>query len=335
MSMKWSMRKVPSQFMPLWNIRFNVSMELGKVSRRILSGGRLTGWDLSRRLILWRCYPMSLTTGKDTTGFVVVGCRRKVVIYAWKDGDAREAKAIALYPKTASGRLAVSQREWIQLLGGPAAPLDNSSLTAGTGSSGHERLCYCVQGLSLLNTRRLPHRLRTKLGLVFAAVSVTLHEQLLRFPQVIDAVLYKAHIGISPGLFLWEYISRKAPSYQVVTNYLKSIDPKICIKYLKFIIEGRHEEYHDRITLSVKRRNETHGGVDAKLLKFLNTNDKTRVDRLHSILSPTDAKVRATDGQIAIRESGTVLVHVPRCRGEVTHYQRWKALPRKLNDPMA
>lgn len=51
-----------------------------------------------------------------------------------------------------------------------------------------------------------------------------------------------------------------------MANYLESIDPKICVKYLEYIIEERLEEtpvYYDRLaelyismTLSAKRRNE-------------------------------------------------------------------------------
>lgn len=54
--------------------------------------------------------------------------------------------------------------------------------------------------------------------------------------------------------------------HQAVANYLESIDPKICTKYLEYIIEERREEspvYHDRLaelyismTLTAKRRNE-------------------------------------------------------------------------------
>ncbi len=54
--------------------------------------------------------------------------------------------------------------------------------------------------------------------------------------------------------------------HQAVANYLEGIDPKICAKYLEYIIDERHEEsqaFHDRLaelyinmTLSAKRRNE-------------------------------------------------------------------------------
>ncbi|KAF9448658.1 hypothetical protein P691DRAFT_668993 [Macrolepiota fuliginosa MF-IS2] len=405
--------------------------------------------------------------------------------------DFNPAKVIALYPETVSGRLAVPQREWIQLHGGPAAPSDDSSSTVGTGSGEHERLGSGSEeggkhektatelldtvasaagasgagaikrlkgtGLGLLGVhaqkekdddtasvhsvtarkapvhddfRRSIETLtgylvdrRTKLEPVLAAVSITPQnqydefrplsevpvtelyalpnaplsaltpEQLLRFAQVVDTALYKAYIVIRPGLLgafcrlqNWcevseveedlrahqrflelkdlyygkkmhgkalqllrelsertsdvedklrpsiTYLQKLGPEYldhifqysrwmfeqdadmafeiflsedvelpyQAVANYLESIDPKICAKYLEFIIEERHEEspaYHDRLaelyismTLSAKRRNEdkTQKEVYAKLLKFLNTNDKIGVDRLYGLLSPTE-----------------------------------------------
>ncbi len=54
--------------------------------------------------------------------------------------------------------------------------------------------------------------------------------------------------------------------HQAVASYLENIDPKICARYLEFIIDERHEEspvFHDRLaelyikmSLMVKRRNE-------------------------------------------------------------------------------
>ncbi|KXN86467.1 Vam6/Vps39-like protein [Leucoagaricus sp. SymC.cos] len=88
--------------------------------------------------------------------------------------------------------------------------------------------------------------------------------------------------------------------HQAVANYLESIDPQICAKYLEYIIEERYEEspgFHDRLaelyinmTLSAKRRNEDKlkKEVYTKLLKFLNMNDKIGVERLYGLLSLTD-----------------------------------------------
>ncbi|KAJ3573523.1 hypothetical protein NP233_g2376 [Leucocoprinus birnbaumii] len=88
--------------------------------------------------------------------------------------------------------------------------------------------------------------------------------------------------------------------HQAVANYLESIDPKICAKYLEFIIDERQEEspaFHDRLaelyinmTLTAKRRNEdsTRKEVYGKLLAYLNTNERIGVERMYGLLSPTD-----------------------------------------------
>ncbi|XP_006455342.1 hypothetical protein AGABI2DRAFT_187742 [Agaricus bisporus var. bisporus H97] len=122
-------------------------------------------------------------------------------------------------------------------------------------------------------------------------------------PEYLDHIfqfsrwIFDQNVDMGFEIFLSEDVELP---HQAVANYLESINSKICAKYLEYIIEERHEEtpaYHDRLaelyismTLNAKRRNEdtTRKEVYAKLLQFLNTNDKIGADRLYGILSPTD-----------------------------------------------
>ncbi|KAJ7510485.1 hypothetical protein B0H11DRAFT_1190833 [Mycena galericulata] len=84
-----------------------------------------------------------------------------------------------------------------------------------------------------------------------------------------------------------------------VADYLESIDPLLCIRYLEFLIEERQEEsttFHDRLaelylkmTLSAKKRNDKDWSQHYdKLLKFIDTTDRYRIDRLYSMISSED-----------------------------------------------
>ncbi|KAF7375244.1 Rab guanyl-nucleotide exchange factor [Mycena sanguinolenta] len=84
-----------------------------------------------------------------------------------------------------------------------------------------------------------------------------------------------------------------------VADYLESIDPLLCIRYLEFLIEERREEstaFHDRLaelylkmTLTTKKRNDKDWSQHyAKLLKFIDTTDRYRIDRLYSMISSED-----------------------------------------------
>ncbi|KAJ7760728.1 hypothetical protein DFH07DRAFT_430267 [Mycena maculata] len=84
-----------------------------------------------------------------------------------------------------------------------------------------------------------------------------------------------------------------------VADYLESIDPLLCIRYLEFLIEERQEEstaFHDRLaqlylkmTLSAKKRNDKDWTQHYdKLLKFIDTTDRYRIDRLYSMISSED-----------------------------------------------
>ncbi|KAJ7236270.1 hypothetical protein B0H12DRAFT_1026995 [Mycena haematopus] len=87
-----------------------------------------------------------------------------------------------------------------------------------------------------------------------------------------------------------------------VADYLESIDPLLCIRYLEFLIEERREEstgFHDRLaelylkmTLAARRRNDkgrAHWSQHYdKLLKFIDTTDHYRIDRLYSMISSED-----------------------------------------------
>ncbi|CAK5269220.1 unnamed protein product [Mycena citricolor] len=84
-----------------------------------------------------------------------------------------------------------------------------------------------------------------------------------------------------------------------VADYLEGIDPQLCIRYLEFLIQERQEEstlFHDRLaelylktTLSARKRNEKDWSQHYdKLLKFIETTDRYRIDRLYSHLSSED-----------------------------------------------
>ncbi|KAH9481762.1 Vacuolar morphogenesis protein 6 [Psilocybe cubensis] len=85
-----------------------------------------------------------------------------------------------------------------------------------------------------------------------------------------------------------------------VANYLEKIDPKLCLKYLEYIIEERQEEspvFHDRLaelylstTIAAKKRGDekTRKEVYDKLLQFINSNDTFSIDRLYGYVSSTD-----------------------------------------------
>ncbi|KAJ7220172.1 hypothetical protein GGX14DRAFT_585899 [Mycena pura] len=84
-----------------------------------------------------------------------------------------------------------------------------------------------------------------------------------------------------------------------VADYLESIDPLICIRYIEFLIEERREEsyaFHDRLaelylkmTLSAKKRNDKDWSQHyAKLLKFIDTTDRYRIDRLYNMIPSED-----------------------------------------------
>ncbi|KAF8150879.1 hypothetical protein B0H34DRAFT_155040 [Crassisporium funariophilum] len=87
---------------------------------------------------------------------------------------------------------------------------------------------------------------------------------------------------------------------QRVADYLESIDPKLCARYLEYIISDRQEgqpAFHDRLaelylsmTLTAKKQKDekTRKEVYGKLLKFVSSNDHFAVDHLYGSLSSTD-----------------------------------------------
>ncbi|KAJ7800623.1 vacuolar sorting protein 39 domain 1-domain-containing protein [Mycena olivaceomarginata] len=84
-----------------------------------------------------------------------------------------------------------------------------------------------------------------------------------------------------------------------VADHLEFIDPKLCVRYLEFLVEERQEEsimFHDRLadsylkmTLSGKTRNDEDWSQHyEKLLKFIDTTDRYTVERLYSRISSED-----------------------------------------------
>ncbi|KAJ7180691.1 vacuolar sorting protein 39 domain 2-domain-containing protein [Mycena filopes] len=84
-----------------------------------------------------------------------------------------------------------------------------------------------------------------------------------------------------------------------VADYLENIDPLLCIRYLEFLIEERNEEstvFHDRLaelylkmTLSAKKQNDKSWSQHyTRLLRFIDSSDRYRIDRLYSMISSED-----------------------------------------------
>ncbi|KAJ7116484.1 hypothetical protein C8R44DRAFT_209802 [Mycena epipterygia] len=108
--------------------------------------------------------------------------------------------------------------------------------------------------------------------------------------------IFECDSAIAFQIFTSEDVELPRPA---VADYLESINPLLCIRYLEFLIEERREEstaFHDRLaelylkmTLSAKKRNDRDWSQHyAKLLKFINTTDRYRIDRLYSMISSED-----------------------------------------------
>ncbi|KAG8213472.1 hypothetical protein J3R82DRAFT_12007 [Butyriboletus roseoflavus] len=90
-----------------------------------------------------------------------------------------------------------------------------------------------------------------------------------------------------------------------VTDYLEKLDPHVATRYLEYLIDEKEEKssgFHDRlaelylgITMTAKRKGEEdkHGDVYAKLLKFIDTTEYYRPDRLYGLLSEDLYEARA------------------------------------------
>ncbi|KAJ3506301.1 hypothetical protein NMY22_g17296 [Coprinellus aureogranulatus] len=87
---------------------------------------------------------------------------------------------------------------------------------------------------------------------------------------------------------------------QPVCDYLEKINPRLCIRYLEYLLAEKHEEspeFHDRLaglylsqTLVGKKRGdeELRKQMYSKLLTFIDSNNRFAVDRLYGQLSSTD-----------------------------------------------
>jgi len=87
---------------------------------------------------------------------------------------------------------------------------------------------------------------------------------------------------------------------QHVANFLESVNPKFCARYLEYLIEERHEEsaiYHDRLaelylrmTVDAKKAGdeESRKAAYEKLLLFVDSTTHYRVDRLLGVLPSDD-----------------------------------------------
>ncbi|KAJ6608678.1 hypothetical protein B0H10DRAFT_516741 [Mycena sp. CBHHK59/15] len=108
--------------------------------------------------------------------------------------------------------------------------------------------------------------------------------------------LFEQDSSMAFQIFTSEDVELPRPA---VADYLESIDPLLCIRYVEYLIEERHEEsttFHDRLaelylkmTLSTKRRGEKDWPQHyAKLLKFIDSTDRYRIDRLYGMISSED-----------------------------------------------
>ncbi|KAF9472733.1 hypothetical protein BDN70DRAFT_886627 [Pholiota conissans] len=87
---------------------------------------------------------------------------------------------------------------------------------------------------------------------------------------------------------------------KAVADYLESINPNLCSRYLEYLIGEKQEEmspFHDRLaelylsmTLAAKKRGDDNAREELyeKLLKFINTDDQFSIDRLYGRVSQTD-----------------------------------------------
>ncbi|KAG2140140.1 hypothetical protein DEU56DRAFT_798886 [Suillus clintonianus] len=90
-----------------------------------------------------------------------------------------------------------------------------------------------------------------------------------------------------------------------VTDYLEKIDPTISARYIEYLIDEKGEEsptFHERLaelylnmTLSARKRGDEVKGseVYSKLLRFIDTTDHYRPDRLYGLLSENLYEARA------------------------------------------
>jgi tetratricopeptide (TPR) repeat protein len=90
-----------------------------------------------------------------------------------------------------------------------------------------------------------------------------------------------------------------------VTDYLEKIDPTISTRYIEYLIDEKGEEspaFHDRLaelylnmTLSARKRGDEAKELEvySKLLRFIDTTDHYRPDRLYGLLSESLYEARA------------------------------------------
>ncbi|KAF5327421.1 hypothetical protein D9619_004692 [Psilocybe cf. subviscida] len=87
---------------------------------------------------------------------------------------------------------------------------------------------------------------------------------------------------------------------KAVADYLESISPSLCARYLEYMIAERQEEsaqFHDRLadlylsmTVAAKKRGDqtARNEIYAKLLEYISTDDKFGIDRFYGYISGTD-----------------------------------------------
>ncbi|KAG1762919.1 vacuolar sorting protein 39 domain 1-domain-containing protein [Suillus placidus] len=90
-----------------------------------------------------------------------------------------------------------------------------------------------------------------------------------------------------------------------VTDYLEEIDPTISTRYIEYLVDEKNEEspaFHDRLTelylnmtLSAHKQGDEAKELEvySKLLRFINTTDHYRPDRLYGLLSENLYEARA------------------------------------------
>ncbi|KAJ7123344.1 vacuolar sorting protein 39 domain 2-domain-containing protein [Mycena filopes] len=108
--------------------------------------------------------------------------------------------------------------------------------------------------------------------------------------------IFEKDSSIAFQIFTSEDVELPRPA---VADYLENIDPLLCIRYLEFLIEERNEEstvFHDRLaelylkmTLSAKKQSDKSWSQHyTRLLRFIDSTDRYRIDRLYSMISSED-----------------------------------------------
>ncbi|THV01026.1 hypothetical protein K435DRAFT_718392 [Dendrothele bispora CBS 962.96] len=115
-------------------------------------------------------------------------------------------------------------------------------------------------------------------------------------PQIFESARWVIEQDSTMALNIFKSDDVDLPRWEVA-DYLDGIDPKLCARYIEYLIEEREEdsmEFHDRLaelyvkmTLTAKKRGDdkTRREFYDKLVHFIDSTNRYRVDRLYGIIS--------------------------------------------------